>query len=223
MGAHEFLELADGGVLAQGHVAEEALFVVGFEAEKDFGVADGEALLCDVRADFGGEIEEADGVGDRGAAASDARGDFLLGEGELAGEAGVGLGLLDGVEIGALEVFDERELEDLSVGSLADDGGRVGEAEACGGAPAALAGDELVTRAGRGFPEDERLDDALGPDGLDQLVEVGLAEFLARLERAGSDLGEGDAEDSLSRRGVGDGGGHRGGGAGVEKGAQSFA
>ena len=48
-------------------------------------------------------------------------GDVVLAEAELVDELPVGVGRLDRVEVLALEVLDERELELLAVGELADD------------------------------------------------------------------------------------------------------
>jgi hypothetical protein len=58
---------------------------------------------------------------------ADFHGDFFLGEGELAGELGVAEGLFDGVEVFALEVFDEGEFEDGAVIGFAGDDGDFGE------------------------------------------------------------------------------------------------
>ena len=58
-------------------------------------------------------------------------------------EALVGAGLLDRVEILALEVLNDGDLHCLLVGDLADDGGNGVFTGTLGGQPAALAGDEL--------------------------------------------------------------------------------
>ena len=57
-------------------------------------------------------------------------------------------GLLDRVEVGALEVLDERELELVPVGELADDGRDPLQPGHLRGAHASLAGDELVALEG---------------------------------------------------------------------------
>ena len=83
--------------------------------------------------DFFGEFEEAEEVCDRGAVLAGALGHLLLGEAELAGEALVGAGLLDRIEVLALEVLDDGDLHRLLVGDLTDDGGDGGFAGALGG------------------------------------------------------------------------------------------
>ena len=63
------------------------------------------------------------------------------------GEPGISLRFLDRVEVGALKILDQRELENFQVGRLPNDGGRLGQTDFLGRAPAAFAGDEL--KAGR--------------------------------------------------------------------------
>ena len=71
-------------------------------------------------------------------------GHLFLGQLEVLAKSLIGAGLLHGVEIGALEVFDDGHLKCLLVGDLADDGGDGGFAGLAAGEPAAFAGDELV-------------------------------------------------------------------------------
>jgi hypothetical protein len=56
----------------------------------------------------------------------------------------VALGLLELVQVLALQVLDDLDLEDVGVGELAHGGRDVGQARGLRGAVAALAGDELV-------------------------------------------------------------------------------
>jgi hypothetical protein len=101
--------------------------VVG-EAEEDLGVADGELTGAEGVEKLGSELEEAEGVGDGGAAATDLLGDLILGQAELGLELGVAGGLLERIEVLALEVLDEGELEDLAIGGDPFDDGNLREA-----------------------------------------------------------------------------------------------
>ena len=74
----------------------------------------------------------------------------FLREVELVGEAPVGERLFDRVQVLALDVLDERHLEQpllVAAGDVPDDDRHLEEAGVLRGAPAALAGDDLV--AGR--------------------------------------------------------------------------
>ena len=114
--------------------------------------------------------------------------DVFLPQAEFAREPRKGFRLFDRIEILALEVLDERELEDVLVGRLADDDRRIGDLAALRGAPAAFAGDDLEFVGPP--PDDERLDDAVDFDRIDQLLQVLVAENGARLEGRGDDLVE---------------------------------
>ena len=68
----------------------------------------------------------------------------LLGQPELLDQLAVGVRLVDRVEVGALHVLDERELELLAIRELADERRDPLEADDPRRADAPLAGDELV-------------------------------------------------------------------------------
>ena len=96
------------------------------------------------------EVEQAQQVRDGDARAADALADLLAGEPELVDEQRAGASLLDRVEVLARHVLDQRELERLAVLVRRDDGRNHFEAGQLSGAPAALAGDQLVGAAGQG-------------------------------------------------------------------------
>ena len=62
-----------------------------------------------------GQAQEAQRVRDRGAVAPDPAGDLVLGEAELVLQAVEGLRLLDRVQLLALDVLDEGQLEEVLV------------------------------------------------------------------------------------------------------------
>ena len=90
-----------------------------------------------------GEVEEAEVVGDGAAVFAEPDCEFGLGEAELGHEGSVRLGAVDGVEVFALDVLDQGHLGLGEAIDGTDDGGDGGKAGELGGAPAALAGDEL--------------------------------------------------------------------------------
>ena len=143
----------------------------------------------------GASFKQAQGVGDDDAALADLGGGLLLSQVELPDQLGVAPGFLDGVEVFALEVFDEGQFQDGAIIGLADDDGDLGQAEHLGGAPAAFAGDQLemiVLEA-----DDERLHDALFLDGVGQFAEGFGGKILARLQAGRADPGDGDPLDGF--------------------------
>ena len=106
-------------------------------------MADREQILHDPGLDLLVEIEQAHRVRDRGAAVADLLRDVFLAHAKFVREPRVGLRFLDRVEVGALQIFDQRQLENFEVGRLPDDDRRFGQAGFLGRAPAAFAGDEL--------------------------------------------------------------------------------
>src|SRR4051812_46013000 len=104
---------------------------------------------------------------------------LLLGVGIIVDEPFIGLGLLDRVEVLALDILDQRDLERLLVAEFAHDGGDFVEPGALRRAPAPLAGDDLEAMTVR--TDDDRLDDAARLDGSGELDQAFLLEDAARL------------------------------------------
>ena len=110
-------------------------------------------------------------------------GDVFLRQVELVGEAAIGERFFDRVQILALDVFDQRHLEQrllLARRDVADDDRNAQQAGELRGAPAAFAGDDLEAIAD--LADDDRLDDAVGADRLRQLLEPRVVHVAARLE-----------------------------------------
>ena len=127
-----------------------------------------------------GQVEQAQQVGHRDAAAPDAQADGLARQAELLDERGAGARLLDGVEVLARHVLDERRLERLGVVALAHERRDRLEAGDLRGAPAALAGDELVRAAGD-RPHEHRLQHAALAQRAGERLERGVVERPPRL------------------------------------------
>src|SRR5438477_10174909 len=108
-------------------------------------MADREQILGQPRLHLRMQVEQAHCIGDGGAATADLLGDILLSQAELAGEAGVTLCLLDWTEISPLQIFYEREFEDVAIACDTHDHRHLSKTELLGSAPTAFARDELVS------------------------------------------------------------------------------
>src|SRR5882724_6050478 len=106
-------------------------------------MADGELTVADEILDGQGQLEQAEGIGDCGAAFADFGGDFFLFKLKLLDELSVALRFLHRIEVLALEVLNEREFQDSSVVGFANDDRDFGQAEQLGCSPAAFASNEL--------------------------------------------------------------------------------
>ena len=162
-----------------------------FEDHKGASVTEAEFAGFDEGLHGGRETQEAEEIGHRGAILAGALGHLLLGHVELAGEALEGAGLLHGVEVGSLEVFDDGDFHRLLVGNLSEDGGDGGHAGKLGGQPAAFADNELEATAGQ-RPHQHGLDHAVGNDRGGQLSQLLLVHVGTGLEGIAIDLIEGN-------------------------------
>ena len=127
------------------------------------------------------------------------RGQLVVGAAEVLQHLLVGRRLLERVELRAVQVLQQRVAEHVVVVGLADDRRDRLEAGLLGGAPAALAHDQLVG-LDPGAPHDDRLEQPDLADRVDQLGHGVLVEDLARLHAVGRDLVERD----LGEVGAGD-------------------
>lgn len=174
-----FLGLAHGQAVRDDTAVKGALGGGRGEAEDRHGVAARDPAGRQSVEDLGGQGKQAHGIGDGRAVAADGAGDLLLGHAELVGQAAVGARLLDRVEVFALDVLDEGELEHVGVVDVADDGRNGLQARLARGPQTPLAGDEF--EASPLLPHDDRLHDPLGADGRHKLGELALVEVPARL------------------------------------------
>ena len=111
--------------------------------EQGAGMAGGEGAFADLDLHGGGQVEQAEGVGDVAAGFADGLAELLLGHAELLEQAAVAFGFLDGVEVLALQVLDQGGGHGVGVGEVADQGRHFVQSGGLGGAPAAFAGDDL--------------------------------------------------------------------------------
>ncbi len=126
-----------------------------------------------------------------GTAAAEPVGELGVGDAELFEELFVGGGLVERVELDAVDVLEQRVAEHHVVGGVPDDRGEGGESDAARGPEAALAHDELE-RSGARLADDDRLQE---PELADRVLELRQRLFVeagARLLRVGDDGGERD-------------------------------
>src|SRR5215510_6573967 len=118
------------------------------------------------------------------AALADHLGQLLLGIAKALGEIVVTRRLLDSVEVGTLHVFDQRDFEQLLVTQLTDDRRHLMDSGALRGAPAPVAGDNLVAAAAAIGPDNDRLQQTLGANRVGQFCQLLLAKVSARVQWA---------------------------------------
>ena len=131
------------------------------------------------------ERKQADRIRNGGAVLPCSGSHFILREVKFLHQAVECARLLDGIEIFALDVFYERELERLLIAYFAQYGRHAQKLRALRGAPSPLSRDELVSRAD--LSHDQRLNDSAGANGLRQFFERRFRKSRPRLVRAGID------------------------------------
>ena len=92
------------------------------------------------------QLQQPQRVGDLRAGPPDAAGELVVRAAEVLEQLLVGRRLLEGVELAAVEVLQQRVAQQVVVVGLLDDGGDRLETGLLGGAPAPLAHDELEAR-----------------------------------------------------------------------------
>ena len=135
------------------------------------------------------QLQQPQHVGDVRAALADDLRDVILAVVEFFHQREIASRFLDGVEVGALHVFDDGEFERLRVGRLDNRDRHFVEPCALRRAPAAFAGDdlELVVAAGDGA-HDDRLNDTAFLDRRGELSQFGFGKVAARVARIGDQI-----------------------------------
>lgn len=131
--------------------------------------------------------------------ATDALCDLLLGQTEVVDQGLEGTRLIDRIELLALKVLDQRQLEHPLVGHVPPHHGRYAEqtSELCR-APASLTGDQLEAVAGG--TDDDRLKDAVLLQGGREFGQPLVVEGLARLLAVRPDPVDVDRPVAVARR-----------------------
>ncbi len=131
----------------------------------------------------------------------DAARDLLLAQPELVDQLAVRVGFLDRVQVGALDVLDDRQLELVPVGKLADDGRDPLQPSQSRGTHASLAGDEDVPL--EGLRDDHRLEHAVLADARGEIRQLLLVDVAAGLIGVRCDPAERDLVRAGRLRGTG--------------------
>ena len=136
-----------------------------------------------------GQLEQPQRVGDVRAALADDLRHVLLAMIKFLHQRQIAAGLLDGVEIGALHVFDDGEFQRLRIGRLHHGDRHVMQIGALRRAPAPFAGDDLeaVVVAGA-LAHHDRLNDAVLADRGGEFFQFGFAEGATRVARIGTEI-----------------------------------
>ena len=137
-----------------------------------------------------GQGEQAQAVGYRAAAFAHGFGDCFVRQGKLVGQPFQAARFFYRVEVFALQVFDQTHRQRGFVADVFHHDGDFRQTGQLRRAPAAFAGDQFVLRQAM-FAHDNRLDDALRPDGFGQLVQGFVVHLHARLVAAGADVAHG--------------------------------
>ena len=151
-GGDQGLGLADGEVLIDDSPAGGRLaFGVG-KAQKCASVALGDFVFADGVQDVGGQVEQADQVGNGRSIDAQPAGQLFLGAAVAREVFAEGRRLVDGVQVFALKVFDHCQLEDALIVEHHDSRGHFVKLGFDARTQPALAGDQLVSRSLRSRP-----------------------------------------------------------------------
>ena len=162
----------------------------------------------DAALDQGRQLEQPQRVGDLRPGPSDPAGQLVVGAAEVLQQLVVGVGLLQRVELGAVQVLQQGVAQHDVVAARPHDRRQLGQTGLAGGPHPPLTHDQLVALTAE-RTHDHGLQQAHLADGVHQLGHRVLVEDLARLARVGlhrveGDLGEvGAAHQLLAVRGGG--------------------
>jgi len=184
---------------AQDDALCHALLPAPFERQQGARVAHLELAVEDHRLHRLLQIAQPEQVGGGGPRAADRLGGFLMGELELLDQPLHPIRLLEGVEILALDVLDQRHGERRGVGHLAHQHRHLLQSRDLRGTPAPLSGDDFVA-AVVDRPYQDRLHQSLLAYGRGQFLERGVVHLRARLVAAALQLVDAQHGLMLGRR-----------------------
>src|SRR6516162_3478449 len=118
---HQGLGLAHRQTLARDQQRDLGLLASLAEAEQRAGVTHLEGALLEELAHLGRELQQAQEVRDTRARAADRLCDLLMRQAEFAHQALERARLLEGIEVLALNVLDERDRDGSLIGDVTDD------------------------------------------------------------------------------------------------------
>ena len=168
----------------------------GSKRQERSGVAWRELLLLDELAYAARQPEKSQQIGDGGTILTDTLRDLFLRVAELADEAAIGPGFFYGIQLFALDVLDERDLEHLPIVYIADDHGNAPQAGSFCRSPPTLPRYDL--KPGTHAPREDGLHNSMLRHGLGEFPELGFVHVLAGLIRVGVDAFGVDVEKLAS-------------------------
>ena len=149
-------------------------------------MAHGEFFIDHQRLDAGRQLQQPHQIGDMAARFADNFRQPGLAVAKILAQPRIGLCFLDHVEVLALDILDDRDLQRFLVVEVADDGRNLVQPGALRRTPAPFAGDNLEILAVR--PDNNRLDHAALAHAAGQLVERVRIEMLSRLVGIGANI-----------------------------------
>src|ERR1019366_6154820 len=156
-------------------------------------VADRQSPLGDQLLYIRRKLQEPDQVCDGRSVLARAAAHLFLIQLQFAAQAVERLCGFDRVQILPLNILDQRDLQQLLIGDFLNDCGYPGHASDFGGSPAAFTGNELIPF--RPPPDDERLYDTVGANGLSQLLDAIMLKDAPGLQWIGVDQLDGELRD----------------------------
>ena len=158
-----------------------------WQGEQRPGVPFGQVAVPEVLLHAWGQLQQTQGIRDGVPATANTLADGLVGHAEVGGQLAVGAGGFKGVQVGPLDVLDQREFKPLLRCGDPDRHGNAQQADHPAGLPPSFPGDQLVA----GQPptciwhraHQEWLQDAVHPDRVRKVGHCNFVEDLARLAR----------------------------------------
>ena len=139
-------------------------------------------------------MQETERVGDGTPALAHLLGYFFLVQTKFFDEPSIRLGLLDRIKIVPLGIFNDSKLEFLLFLNVAHHNRYRAETSPLGGLETTFSSDKLIA-IDSVLRHHQRLQDAVLPDRLGELIKLLLIEMETRLVRIGDDLSDGDFQN----------------------------
>ena len=192
----QLLGLAHRQPLAGDQRRDLGLLPPGVQAEQCARMTQRYGAIAHHAADGVGKGQQPEHVGDRRALPPHGVSNLQLRQPELRDEFLIPLGFFNRIEVGTLQVLDQREREDGLIIEFSHVNGNVLPSECLDGAESPFARDEFETCATRTY--EQRLEQSTRPDAVLQLIQICRIELLARLKRIRRDCGNRDRPESGS-------------------------
>ena len=164
----------------QDHLEHGALKLRDGDRRQRAAVALADRSTDDGRPRFRSKIQEPERVGDRDAALPHALGDLLVGKSKAVDQLPIRRGLFDRIQVGSLDVLDQRQLKHALIRAVTNHGRNRRQAGLPRGPDAPLTRDQLIATI-RAGPHDDRLNHAVLNDRRRELCKLLIVESSPRL------------------------------------------